>query len=61
MILRINPQPNYKKAIHDISNLKNLESKDFKKAVLNIVGQIAFDEILDITIEECENESSNHN
>lgn len=54
MIKHISRQPDYKKAIRDISSLSRMQAVEFKAAVLKIVSQIAFDEILDITIIEKE-------
>lgn len=52
MSKRINPEPDYKKAIRDIYRLRKKDAADFKKASMEIVKKVAFDEILDITIEK---------
>jgi hypothetical protein len=54
MSKRINPEPDFKKAIRDIYRLRKLDATDFKKASMKIIRKVAFDEILDITIEKNE-------
>lgn len=61
MSKRINPEPDYKKAIRDIYRLRKKDAADFKKASMEIVKKVAFDEILDITIEKMRSDNREDN
>ena len=49
---RINPEPNYEKAIEEIIGSLKLPDREFKEKVRKIVGKVVADKFTDIIIVE---------